>query len=91
LEAVLKGANMTLKNVVKANIYLSDLSKDFNAVNEVCFLVFLSPSLPWPSFSSLLFRPIPFISPHFLICIDRHQYECHRQQPNFMRSLAELR
>lgn len=35
LEAVLKGANMTLKNVVKANIYLSDLSKDFNAVNEV--------------------------------------------------------
>jgi 2-iminobutanoate/2-iminopropanoate deaminase len=37
LEAVLKGANMTLKNVVKANIYLSDLSKDFNAVNEVCF------------------------------------------------------
>jgi enamine deaminase RidA (YjgF/YER057c/UK114 family) len=42
LEAVLKGANMTLKNVVKANIYLSDLSKDFNAVNEVC-LPFLPP------------------------------------------------
>ncbi|ADV23038.1 endoribonuclease [Cryptococcus gattii Ru294] len=35
LEAVLKGANMTLSNVVKANIYLSNLSKDFTAVNEV--------------------------------------------------------
>jgi hypothetical protein len=30
---------MTLKNVVKANIYLSDLSKDFNAVNEVCLML----------------------------------------------------
>jgi hypothetical protein len=27
---------MTLGNVVKANIYLSNLSKDFDAVNEVC-------------------------------------------------------
>jgi enamine deaminase RidA (YjgF/YER057c/UK114 family) len=35
LEAVLKGANMTLKNVVKANIYLSDLAKDFTTMNEV--------------------------------------------------------
>lgn len=35
LEAVLKGAGMTLKNVVKANIYLSNLSRDFNAMNEV--------------------------------------------------------
>jgi hypothetical protein len=26
---------MTLKNVVKANIYLSNLSRDFGAVNEV--------------------------------------------------------
>lgn len=40
---------MTLKNVVKANIYLSDLSKDFNAVNEVC----LAPVLiAFPSFPS---------------------------------------
>jgi enamine deaminase RidA (YjgF/YER057c/UK114 family) len=35
LEAVLKGSGMTLKNVVKANIYLSNLSRDFGAVNEV--------------------------------------------------------
>lgn len=35
LEAVLKGANMNLSNVVKANIYLSNLSRDFVAVNEV--------------------------------------------------------
>lgn len=27
---------MSLKNVVKATIFLSDLAKDFNAVNEVC-------------------------------------------------------
>ncbi len=26
---------MSLKNVVKANIYLSNLSRDFSAVNEV--------------------------------------------------------
>lgn len=40
LDAVLKGSGMTLKNVVKANIYLSNLPRDFNAVNEVsatCF------------------------------------------------------
>lgn len=36
LEAVLKGAGMTLANVVKANIYLSNLSRDFDAINEVC-------------------------------------------------------
>jgi enamine deaminase RidA (YjgF/YER057c/UK114 family) len=35
LEEVLKGAGMSLKNVVKANIYLSNLSRDFAAVNEV--------------------------------------------------------
>ncbi len=35
LEAVLKGAGMTLGHVVKANIYLSNLSRDFGAVNEV--------------------------------------------------------
>ncbi|KAI9636865.1 putative Brt1 [Dioszegia hungarica] len=35
LEAVLKGAGMTLANVVKANIYLSNLSRDFDAINEV--------------------------------------------------------
>ncbi|KAK6906390.1 endoribonuclease [Kwoniella mangroviensis CBS 8886] len=35
LDAVLKGSGMSLKNVVKANIYLSNLSRDFNAVNEV--------------------------------------------------------
>lgn len=38
LEAVLAGAGMSLKNVVKANIYLSNLSRDFSAVNEVSFL-----------------------------------------------------
>jgi len=38
---------MTLKNVVKANIYLSDLSKDFNAVNEVRIdLTSKRPSFP---------------------------------------------
>ncbi|OCF40416.1 endoribonuclease [Kwoniella heveanensis CBS 569] len=35
LEAVLKGSGMTLANVVKANIYLSNLSRDFATVNEV--------------------------------------------------------
>ncbi|OCF32257.1 endoribonuclease [Kwoniella heveanensis CBS 569] len=35
LEAVLRGSGMSLANVVKANIYLSNLSKDFGAVNEV--------------------------------------------------------
>ncbi|WVQ93015.1 hypothetical protein IAU59_000078 [Kwoniella sp. CBS 9459] len=35
LEAVLKGSGMTLANVVKANIYLSNLSRDFGTVNEV--------------------------------------------------------
>ncbi|WWC64377.1 uncharacterized protein I303_106987 [Kwoniella dejecticola CBS 10117] len=35
LEAVLRGSGMTLRNVIKANIYLSNLSKDFEAVNEV--------------------------------------------------------
>lgn len=37
LDAVLKGSGMSLKNVVKANIYLSNLSRDFNAVNDVSF------------------------------------------------------
>jgi enamine deaminase RidA (YjgF/YER057c/UK114 family) len=36
LEAVLQGAGLSLKDVVKANIYLSNLSQDFGAVNEVC-------------------------------------------------------
>ncbi|ORX39236.1 putative Brt1 [Kockovaella imperatae] len=35
LEEVLKAAGMTLKNVVKANIYLSKLSEDFESMNEV--------------------------------------------------------
>ncbi|WVR07849.1 hypothetical protein IAU60_004892 [Kwoniella sp. DSM 27419] len=35
LEAVLVGSGMTLGNVVKANIYLSNLSRDFGPVNEV--------------------------------------------------------
>ena len=35
LEGVLKGAGLTFRDVAKANIYLTDLSKDFNAVNEV--------------------------------------------------------
>ncbi|ODO09400.1 hypothetical protein I350_03000 [Cryptococcus amylolentus CBS 6273] len=35
LEAVLRGSGMTLANVVKANIYLSNLSRDFPVVNEV--------------------------------------------------------
>jgi len=33
----LQGAGLSLANVVKANIYLSDLSKDFAAVNEVSY------------------------------------------------------
>ncbi|KAL1407537.1 hypothetical protein Q8F55_006970 [Vanrija albida] len=35
LEAILKASGMGLENVVKANIYLSHLSRDFDAVNEV--------------------------------------------------------
>ncbi|ODN80898.1 hypothetical protein L202_03026 [Cryptococcus amylolentus CBS 6039] len=35
LEAILRGSGMTLANVVKANIYLSNLSRDFPVVNEV--------------------------------------------------------
>ena len=33
---------MSLKNVVKATIFLSDLAKDFNAVNEVCATSFVA-------------------------------------------------
>jgi enamine deaminase RidA (YjgF/YER057c/UK114 family) len=43
LDAVLKGSGMTLKNVVKANIYLSNLPRDFNAVNEVSATCFGDP------------------------------------------------
>ena len=32
---MLSGAGLTLQNVVKANIYLTNLSQDFAAVNEV--------------------------------------------------------
>ena len=35
LSAVLEASGMSLKNVVKANIYLSHLSRDFNTFNEV--------------------------------------------------------
>ncbi|RSH90000.1 hypothetical protein EHS25_001333 [Saitozyma podzolica] len=35
LEEVLKGSGMTLGNVVKANVYLSKLSQDFDTFNEV--------------------------------------------------------
>ena len=35
LEAVLKGAGCDLSHVIKANVYLSNLPKDFDAVNEV--------------------------------------------------------
>lgn len=35
IEAVLKAANMTLGNIVKANVYLTNLAQDFDAVNEV--------------------------------------------------------
>ncbi|KAK8844125.1 hypothetical protein IAR55_006919 [Kwoniella newhampshirensis] len=35
LEAVLRASGMTLSNVVKANIYLSNLARDFAAVNEI--------------------------------------------------------
>jgi len=45
LDAVLKGSGMSLKNVVKANIYLSNLSRDFNVVNEVRVPLLLSPYL----------------------------------------------
>jgi hypothetical protein len=47
LEAVLKGANMTLKNVVKANIYLSNLSRDFDAINEVRQIFLYLPGDLW--------------------------------------------
>ena len=33
---MLQGAGLSLKDVVKANIYLSNLSQDFGSVNEVC-------------------------------------------------------
>lgn len=35
LEAILKASGMELSNVIKANIYLSNLSRDFDAVNEI--------------------------------------------------------
>ena len=35
LEAILFASGMDLTNVIKANIYLSNLSRDFEAVNEV--------------------------------------------------------